>query len=128
MTEVPLHLFKLVEPPPTNGDGREFKTDDGAGLWISGSYGPYTVTDSFQAYKAWLLKEAALDRVTYTAEGKNWLVLSGTKGASIIYRKVFEGCGAAHEVQIEYPVQRKALYDPVVARLSRSLGCNAQRP
>jgi hypothetical protein len=75
-----------------------------------------------------MLQQNGLDRVTYKAEGKNWLVLSGTKGTNIVYRKVVEGCGAAHEVQIEYPVQRKALYAPVVARLSQSLGCNSPQP
>ncbi|KLK90144.1 hypothetical protein AA309_27405 [Microvirga vignae] len=85
------------------------------------------MTDSFQAYEAWLLKEAEFDRLTYKAEGKNWLILSGTKGPTIVYRKVFEGCGAAHEVQIEYPTQRKALYDHIIARLARSLGSTSAR-
>jgi hypothetical protein len=101
--QVPRHLFRLVEPPPTSRDGREFKAEDGAALWISGSYGPYVVTDTFRDYKAWLLKQGELNRVSYKAERKNWLVLSGTKGASIVYRKVFEGCGAAHEIRVEYP-------------------------
>jgi hypothetical protein len=121
--EIPRYLFKLVEPPPTNGDGREFKSADGARLWISASYAPSVVTDTFQEYKEWALEHAELDRVTYKAEGKNWLVLSGPKGSTVVYRKVFEGCGAAHEVHIEYPAQRKALYDQVIARLSKSLDC-----
>lgn len=58
--------------------------------------------------------------------GKNWLVLSDTKGNKVIYRKVFEGCGAAHEIRIEYPVQRKDLYDPMAVRLSRSFGCSSR--
>jgi hypothetical protein len=123
MAEIPRHLLKLIEPPPTNGDGREFKSADGARLWISASYAPSVVTDTFQEYKEWVLEHAELDRVTYKAEGNNWLVLSGTKGKTVIYRKVFEGCGAAHEVHIEYPVQRKAVYDQVIARLSKSLVC-----
>ncbi len=123
VAEVPRHLFTLVEPPPENGDGRQFKAEGGARLWIYGSYGPYVVTDSFQAYKIWLLEHTELDRLTYMAEGKGWLVLSGVKQGNVVYRKVIEGCGAAHEVKIEYPVQRKALYDPLVNRLSRSLGC-----
>jgi hypothetical protein len=126
--EVPHQQFKLVDPPPANGDGREFKADGGAGLWISGSYGPYVVTDTFQEYKAWLLKHTDLDRVTYKAGGKNWLVLSGTKGTNIVYRKIIEGCGAAHEVRFEYASQNKRLYDPVVVRLSQSLACRSPQP
>ena len=106
-----------------NGYGREFKAADGSELWISASYAPSVITDTFQEYKAWLLEHAELDRVTYKAEGKNWLVLSGPKGSTVVYRKVFEGCGAAHEVHIEYPAQRKALYDQAIAHLSKSLDC-----
>jgi hypothetical protein len=95
---------------------------------IYGSFGPSVVTDTFQEYKAWLLKQNDLDRLTYKAEGKNWLVLSGTKGTNIVYMKIMEGCGAAHEVRIEYAAQNKKLYDPVVARLSQSLACNSPQP
>ncbi len=119
--EVPLHLFKLVEPPPVNGDGRAFASRDGAQLTISGSYGPYVVTDTFTEYKVWLLENAELDRITYKAEGKSWLVLSGVKGQNIVYEKVMEGCGAAHTLHIEYPAIKKELYDPVAARIARSL-------
>jgi hypothetical protein len=45
VAEVPLHLFNLVEPPPENGDGRTYKSKDGAELRIFGSYGPVTVTE-----------------------------------------------------------------------------------
>jgi hypothetical protein len=121
--EAPRHLFRLVEPPPANGDGREFKAADGARLWISGSYGPYVVTDTFQAYKAWLLEQNGLDHVTYKAEGNGWLVFSGTRGPTIVYRKIVEGCGAAHELHIEYPIHNKPVYDPIMSRLSRSLMC-----
>jgi hypothetical protein len=126
LVEVPLHIFKLVEPPPVNGDGRAFASQDGAQLTISGSYGPYVVTDTFNAYKAWLLENAELDRITYRAEGKTWLVLSGVKGQSIVYQKVVEGCGAAHTLDIEYPASQKDLYDPVAVRMARSLGCKAE--
>ena len=121
--DVPRQLFELSEPPPVNGDGREFQAGDGARLWVLGSYSHYAVTDDFQEYKNWVFKSADMDRLTYRAVGKTWLVLSGTKGDHIIYRKIFEGCGAAHVVRIEYPALRKPLYDPVVARVSRSLGC-----
>jgi hypothetical protein len=127
VADVPRHLFKSVEPSPTNGDGRKFESADGARLWVSASYASSVVTDTFQEYKAWLLEHAELDRLTYKAEGENWLVLSGLKGSSVVYRKVFEGCGAVHEVHIEYPAPRRAPYDQVIARLSKSLNCALPR-
>jgi hypothetical protein len=68
------------EPPPVNGDGRAFTSQDGAQLTVSGSPVSYVVTNTFAAYKAWLLENAELDSITYKAEGKTWLVLCGMKG------------------------------------------------
>jgi hypothetical protein len=98
--EVPLHVFKLVEPPPVNGDGRAFTSEDGAQLTVLGSFGPYVVTETFAEYKAWLLENSELDGITYKAQGKTWLVLCSMKGQYIVYDKVMEGCGAAHTLHI----------------------------
>ncbi|WP_210492257.1 hypothetical protein [Microvirga antarctica] len=126
IAEIPA-LFKSVDLPPENGDGRAFNADDGARLWVSASYGPYVVTDTFAAYKVWLAKETKPERATYKAEGKGWLVLSGIDGSTVVYTKVIEGCGAGHEVHIEYPVPKRAFYDPIVTRLSRTLRCQTPR-
>jgi hypothetical protein len=55
-------------------------------------------------------------------------VFSGYRAANIIYTKVIEGCEAAHEFSIEYPTAKKRFYDPVVARLSRTLSCRMRQP
>jgi hypothetical protein len=123
--EIP-RSFKAVEPKPANGDGREFESKDGARLWVYGSFGPYVVTENFEDYKRWLIRDENKDgiRNTYIAEGKGWLVYSGIRGATISYTKVIEGCGEIeHHMSIEYPAARKQTYDPVVARMSRSLRC-----
>jgi hypothetical protein len=127
--EVPLHMFELVEPAPENGDGREFKAQDGSRLSVYGTYAPFAVMSTFEVYKKGLLSEAkdrGLD-VTYEKGGKGWLVYSGLTGTNITYTKVIEGCDAAHEFTIEYPASRKAFYDPVVVRLSRTLTCRRTR-
>lgn len=123
--EVPLHLFKLVDPPPMNGDGRRLASKDGARLWIYGSHGPYSVTEGFEDYKRWLLDGAEKDgiRVTYKAEGNGWIAYSGMKDATITYTKVIEGCEVGHHLTVEYPASKKRLYDPIVTRMSRSLRC-----
>lgn len=125
VAEIPTDLFRMVDPPPTNGDGRLFKSQNGAELTISGSYGAITVTDNFAEYKAWILGQLQKDgvSVTYKAQGKGWVVASGTKGGDIVYVKVIEGCDAAHELRIIYPSAHKSTYDPLVGRLARSLKC-----
>jgi hypothetical protein len=123
--EVPTNLFKVAGPPPANGDGRQFKADDGAELRIFGSYSAATVTESFAEYKAWFLAQLQKDglRVSYKPEGKDWLVASGSKGSGIVYIKVVEGCDATHEMRIEYPSASRSTYDPIIGRLARSLRC-----
>ena len=54
--DVPLHLFKLVEPPSENGDGRLLRSNDGAELRVYESFGPVegAVNETFEEYKKWL--------------------------------------------------------------------------
>jgi hypothetical protein len=91
LAELPRHLFTLDEPPPTNGDGRSLSSGDGAKISVYASNSFYAVTDTFEEYKALLLKDSDLDRITYKAEAKTWFALSGLKGETIVYEKVIKG-------------------------------------
>ena len=127
--EVPLQIFKVTEPAPEDGDGREFRADDGSRLSVYGTYAPYAVMIRFDAYTEGLLDGAQRRglEVTYRKGGKGWIVFAGHQGPNIVYTKVVEGCEAAHELVIKYPAAKKTLYDPVVARLSRTLSCRRAR-
>lgn len=123
------NIFKMIDPPPENGNGRTFRSADGAELLVFGSYSATTVTESFAEYKAWFLDRLQDDgvKISYKAQGKDWLAASGTKGGAIVYTKVMEGCGATHEMRIVYAVARKDAYDPLIGRLARSLHCEEPR-
>ena len=123
--EVPLRIFNVTEPASSNGDGLEFRAEDGSRFSVYGTYAPYAVMVRFDEYTEHLLIEAQAKGLvlTYRKGGKGWAVFSGHQGANIVYTKVIEGCEAAHEFSIEYPSSNKRLYDPVVARLSRTLSC-----
>jgi hypothetical protein len=124
IAEVPRHLFELGDPPPANGDGRTLKAKDGAELLVFASYGLSVAMDTGDEDEKPLDSERERSRrVTYKAKNKNWMVSSGTEGANIFYEKVIEGCGAAHTFSIVYPASKKAFYDPIVTRVSRSLSC-----
>jgi len=118
-------IFARAEPAPANGDGRTFKAVDGAELRIFASHGAATVTENFTAYRNWLLDELRKEGVAiaYKAQGKEWLVASGTRGRDIVYVKAIEGCGATHEIRVTYPIAGRQAYDPLMGRLARSLGC-----
>ncbi|WP_114945677.1 hypothetical protein [Microvirga calopogonii] len=118
-------IFTIVEPASANGDGRTYRSADGAELRVFGSHGAATVTENFAAYRTWLLDQLRTDGVvvTYTAKGKEWLVASGTRDGDIVYVKVIQGCGATHEIRVTYPIASRQVYDSLIGRLARSLGC-----
>jgi hypothetical protein len=112
--ELPNHL--VTEPPPVNGDGRRFHDDKGFLLIASGINNVLDET---------LIGEMSsqskdFDKVTYRTKGKNWFILSGYKGADVLYIKTYVGKGAINHLYIKYPSQRDGVYDEIVGRISRS--------
>ena len=64
------------------------------------------------------------EKITYRAAGKNWLVLSGTQGDDKVFYTRYL-LSHRNEVEnafrISYPASLAATYDPIVARISKSL-------
>jgi hypothetical protein len=121
--EYPADRFK-PNPPPANGDGQSFMASDGATLAI---FGAYNVDNSSPAeYEAFLRgTDTDYRNVTYHATGKDWLVMSGTRGDTIYYEKyLFTGRKSdaiTNGLVVTYPSAAKATYDPIVARMAKSL-------
>lgn len=117
----PDQIFSKRMPEPENGDGLEWQSADGASV---ACYGGYNALDDTP--KSLLENEKANpgpgEKVTYSKTGKNWVVLSGTKGDKIFYRRsVFGKEDVIHSVFIEYPVALKTKYDPLVGAIAGSL-------
>jgi hypothetical protein len=110
--------------PPENGDGQSFAAKDGAKLAI---FAGFNINDDTPAtYEAFLRNGSSdYDAVTLRASGSNWLVLSGYRGASIFYEKYFFTKGkdvdVIHAFVMTYGRDAKAVYDPIVARIARTL-------
>jgi len=110
--------------PPDNGDGQAFTTADGAELRI---FAHWNVDNYTPAEQETFLRSAGSDYtdVTYRATGKNWLVLSGNRGDSIFYEKYIfakaKNDGVIHALTVTYRRDTKPVYDPIVARMARSL-------
>jgi serine/threonine-protein kinase len=108
--------------PPDNNDGQSFTADDGAELAVWASY---NALEHDIAGLEEFLRESQKDgeKITYRAAGKNWLVLSGTQGDRLFYMRYL----LSHRNELEnafkisYPAALAATYDPIVARISKSL-------
>jgi len=78
--------FFAPQSPPESDDGREFKSADGADFIVSASYN--ALDFNLAKYHDFIVKN--LDSgatVTSEAHGKNWFVISGTKGAGSFYER-----------------------------------------
>jgi hypothetical protein len=109
------------EPPPDADDGRAFTSADGARFSVSASYGG--IGSNLAEYRAFIIKNiAAGQAVTYQTSGKNWFVISGTKGSDIFYERhmLSHGGEMTEDFVISYPSAAKAAYDPIVARMAKS--------
>jgi hypothetical protein len=123
VAEYPADRFH-PEPPPANNDGRRFTSSDGAELAIFASL---NVDDDTPAQHEAFLRSGSQDysHVTYRATGSNWLALSGYRGDLIFYEKYIfakgRDIGTIHALVVSYPRASKTLYDPIVARMAKSL-------
>jgi hypothetical protein len=54
------------------------------------------------------------DRVTYSPQGRNWLVVSGYRGDDIFYEKYFVRDGIVEGFALEYLSSARGTFDPVV--------------
>lgn len=117
-----------AERAPDNGDGQSFVGRDGARLAI---FGAYNVNNAGPPEYEKFLRDSGGDSyaaVTYRASGADWLVLSGARGSQIFYEKYLFRDHVVHGLVVTYPLSLKASYDPIVARIARSLaaGDNAR--
>jgi hypothetical protein len=124
------NIFK-AQPPPDNDDGQAFKSADGADFSVFASYNTLDFdVASFQDFIVKDLDPGAV--VTFRAHGDNWFVISGTSGNNIFYERhlLSHGAQMTEGFVMTYPAQLKQIYDPVVARMSKSFrgGTGFQTP
>ena len=116
--DYPADLFTVQAPPPENGDGQTFRTADGhAELAIYGSYN--TEDERPEAYVA---HNVNLSDVTYKKIGSDFYAVSGTRGDAIYDERCnFPNHDVLSCFYVSYPAAEKANWDPIVARIGRSL-------
>jgi hypothetical protein len=107
--------------PPANGDGLKFTSPDGrASIAVFGSLQTFdTIAETIA------IDETPNDgeTITYRHRDKRALVVSGTRGDVIFYRRWILSCADTvwNGVSLEYPAADKAAFDPLVAHVAASL-------
>ncbi len=118
--DYPADLFSRRDPEPENGDGVRLHSADGrATLTIFGHYN--AGNDTPASYY-----ETVVDKtgVTYKHVTRASYVASGQRGGDIFYERCNFRRGDRATVdcfELTYPAQEKKTWDPIVARISRSL-------
>jgi hypothetical protein len=110
-------------PPPANGDGQVFISDDGTQLLRV--YGGHVVDGSFEAI-AGRAMDAAEDAgwaLSYERVTPRWTSYSGTRGGMILYARGIALCGGTQfaSFEIEYPDDDLEWMHAVIDRLMPSL-------
>ena len=128
--DYPKDIFVVQDPPPTNGDGARFHSKDGkASFTASGSHNAFDPPlalngegdASLEAFEEGATKQDGW-KVSYRRKGKDFLVLSGTRGDRIFYEKTMlvDKDQIMVTLWIEYPAAEKAAFDKVVPKMAAS--------
>ena len=110
-----------MDPEPDNNDGRSFTSPDKrAKIVIAGIRAEIVAPDEDMALRA---KPNDGEVITYQKRAKGWIVVSGTRGETIFYRKSILTCRGSiwNDLSIEYPSADQGKYDALVKRVSASV-------
>jgi hypothetical protein len=113
--------FKPGRPPDAD-DGLSFTADDGAKLAVWGSFN--ALEHDVAGLEAFLREDPKEgEKVTYRAAGRNWVVLSGTRGDRLFYKRyvLSHRNEVENAFEISYSAALATAYGPIVARLAKSL-------
>jgi hypothetical protein len=118
--DYPADLFSKRDPEPENGDGIRLHTaDDRATLTIYGHYN--SDNDTPANYYDSIVDKTG---VTYRHITRTSYVASGQRGGDIFYERCNFRPGDRATVDcfaLTYPARERKTWDPIVARISRSL-------
>lgn len=111
-------------PASGAGDGKRFRAGNGRSailVWGAPS-GPGGFSDEMRARIA--SDEAEGWLLTYRSETPDWAAWGGTRAGHVFFAKTISTCDGRQtaNVRLHYPAADVPGFDPIVTRLSRSLG------
>lgn len=110
------------ERASARGDGEIYRSRDGRAQLLIGVV-PNIEGFSPRSYQRFLARNSYPGaEIDYAPVGSNWTVLSGERGPTMFYEKVFFRCQGAMigSFAMLYPVAERATYDPIIERMEDS--------
>jgi hypothetical protein len=122
--DYPPEIFPVRERAPVNDDGRAFDSADKKARFVTnGAWNTEddAIEDLFATEQKFLVDDGV--KVTYAKVGDDWFVVTGVKGDEIYYERFLLSYQnqIINKFHIEYAASKRALYDPIVSRMARSL-------
>lgn len=108
-------------PSPARAAGLQFIAADGGEFSVAAINN--VLSQNLAAIENSLLKNRARgERIIHRDKGSNWFLLSGTRGNIIFYERhlLSHRREIINDFEITYPAGLRRVYDPIVARMSRS--------
>jgi hypothetical protein len=109
------------QPPPENDDGRIFLSPDGkAQLIVNGGF---VMEETLAKALDALATPREGERVAYAKRGASAMILSGSSGDNIFYRRTILTCSGQvwNNVEFTYPASEKQAFDRLVTHVAQSL-------
>jgi hypothetical protein len=115
----PANVLKPL-PEADNGDGRVFRSSDGAELRVFGTNNALETSLAEEAKSQASSYRGRRGRITYHRLTPRWDVTSGDDGGSFaFYNKIYRRADQFVEFQLKYPRAKAERYKLVIERLSR---------
>lgn len=112
--------YLVMEPPPANGDGRNFVSKDRRVEMVV--YGHHNALEESldEIYEAEFQGEKAKREITYKVLKKKWFVISGYDGQKVFYQKTFLKDDVIKTFHIEADRALQPLVQPMTEKIARS--------
>lgn len=110
------------QPPPANGDGREFQSTDGQiTMRVYGSHNALSESLNERYQQVLQQDSSASNReVTYRSINDNFFVVSGYRGNMVFYRKTIFDNNMFKTLELSYHRSFQPEFDSVVAEIASS--------
>lgn len=110
------------KPTPNRESGSVWETSDGVARLIA-TAAPNESGETLESYRTFVMQQSYADaKFDYTPAKSTWFVLSGTKGDTIFYERIYFVCQGRfiYGWQINYPAAQRKKYDAIVEAIHRS--------